>query len=41
VRLIDEALNAGKDEARDTNDQAAITSRSKAILVVRPNRRTK
>jgi hypothetical protein len=36
VRLIGEALNVGKDEARDTNDQAVITSQVKTILVVRP-----
>jgi hypothetical protein len=42
VRLIGEALNACKDEASDTNDQAALTGKFlKEILVVRPNRTTK
>jgi hypothetical protein len=41
VRLIGEALNACKDEASATNDQAAITSKLKTILMVRPNRNAK
>jgi hypothetical protein len=39
--ILGEALNACKDEASDTNDQAALTSMLKTILMVRPNRTTK
>jgi hypothetical protein len=39
LRLIGEALNACKDEASAT--KAAITSKLKTILMVRPNRNTK
>jgi hypothetical protein len=39
--LIGEAINACRDEASGTNDQAALARKLKTILMVRPNRTTK